>query len=226
MSKGTFDILVEKISSLFRRDIPNIAQVLNLLNEHERLELFRKFDIKEPDQAWNTLKHETEIKVDVINSLLLVLNDKPIFQKSKPQDKRDLLKELYHLAFELNCTYFDSIIDTNIDKAESLVLLALNGVSVDRVTEVAIWIENNSTLLQDVPAGDTKAELKLKTYDVLLHLFAKLHNAERLHALDEAMEKAEDCLARFQKDEMTKDSISLEDGFFVGVFANLIYTEV
>lgn len=224
MSSETFDILQGKISVLFKRDAPKIAEVLNLLNKHERLELLRKFDIGESDQEWNTLQQETELKVDAINSLLLVLNNKPIFQGSKLQDKRDLLKELYHLAFELNCTYFDSLIDASIDKAESLVLLALNGVSADRVTEVAIWIENNADLLQDVPARDTKTELKLKTYDLLLHLLGKLHNAERLHALDEAMTKAEDCLARFQKDEMTKDRISLEDGFFVGVFANLIYT--
>lgn len=224
MPNSTFDILAQKLSSLFDKEASDIAQVLNLLNEHERLELFRKFDIEAPDGAWNQLQHETELKVEVINSLLLVLINKPIFQADKIKDKRDLLKDLYRLSFELNCTYFDSIADNNsIDKAESLVLLTLNGVSGDRVTEVAIWIENYLYLLQNIPADNIKVELKLKAYDLLLHLFGKLHNEERLIALDNAVKQAEECLTKFQQNEMAKESISVEDGFFIGVFANLVH---
>lgn len=223
MPESNFNILVQKISSLFDKESSDIAQVLTLLNEHERLELYRKFDVEQPDGAWNQLQQDTELKLDAINSLLLVLINKPVFQGKKIKDKRDLLKDLYRLSFELHCTYFDSLSENSIDKIESLVLLTLNGVSGDRVTEVAIWIEDHVYLLQNMQTNEIKLELKLKSYNLLLHLFGKLHNEERLQALEVAMQQVEDCLTRFQQTELEKENISVENGFFIGLFANLVH---
>ena len=226
MSNVSIQILETTLKSFFSKE-GQIADVLQLLSKREKFYLYERLNIASED-SWLPFENKIKVKIDAINSLLLFVIERPqldglLNTTIADRANQTILIKLYNLVFDLSIAQLPNYANNDFEKIEAILLTAIYGVCADRTPEVAVLIQQNNSWITNFTVNDEKLNVRLATYKFNLSLYAKITSGSHIQEINRLENITVDAFNSFQKSESSKDNISMEAGFSIGTFANLIH---
>ncbi len=214
-----------KIISLLAPKGGEVADVLDILHQHEKIHLYKKLNYQYHDLDWDKTKSRVRGKTATVDTLAIVLSNNVQYEKYFGADasKKPVLNHVYEILSELYFTQFENTPELSIDKLEVLVLSCLTGVSGERTPQVAMLIEENTDWIDSIQTNTAIEKLKISTYKVLLALVGKINNKNHIDKIVSFIENAFKDLNLIQQETVKKEIFLMEEGFIIGAFGNFTH---
>jgi len=229
MDKSYNDIIIN-LAKILDKQSGDVAEVVRLLEKCEIVGLKEMLNENYICRISSGKCKDISLKLDAISSLIYILQHNPklnnTITKLKGEKGGDVLKALYHIAFELSKNQFVFKKDINyIDSLFMLTLVSFYGLLADQQTISDIFVKDYVGDLSKFALEEKNLMEKLQanTYMALIGLTNRIDSQKALHRLDEVITNVENTLVFLQQSEIDKDHMDLENAFLIAGLANIIY---
>ncbi|CAK7073422.1 DEAD/DEAH box helicase [Tissierella sp.] len=215
-------LILEKIKNVFKINEGQFSSLLKILANLDSNNIFKSFGIDNNISLESY--EEINIKINTLNSLILLILENPKFNSINDKGKKELLLDLYEAIASLYEHLVVITDETDINFVQSLVLYALFSYLADKQTISDLLIKENYKRIKiDYFTNDILLHLEVETYRLLLLILSNIKNHDGLMHVNNRIQTINELLEEAQKHELENNFSDINRGLRISAIANIIH---